>query len=84
MNDNNLKIANNLQKEIKELDYFIWRAEKSWTGKIIKKDEKYIFKANGYGVLEDAYYNLDNEMKNRMLVLLRERLVELKEKFNNL
>lgn len=84
MTEENLKKANDIQKEMKELENFIWHAERIWTGKIIKQTQKYIFKANGYGYFEDAEYNLSTEIKDRMLEVLKEYLEELKTKLNNL
>ena len=84
MTEENLKKANDIQKEMKELENFIWHAERIWTGKIIKQTQKYIFRANGYGCFEDAEYNLTTEMKDRILEVLKEHLEELKTKLNNL
>ena len=84
MTDKELERANYLKEKIKELDHFIWHAERVWTGKIIKKDTKYIFKVNGYGYFEDAEYGLSTKMKNRMLDMLREHLKEMKEELANI
>ncbi|SCG82720.1 hypothetical protein DW1_1147 [Proteiniborus sp. DW1] len=69
--------ANEIRSEIDKLEDFIWQAEKTWTGKIIKQTSRYIFKSNAYGTMESAEYELDNKMKNKVLDLLRERLKEL-------
>ena len=61
MTNEDLIKANEIKKEIKELDFFIWNAETVWTGKIIKRDTKYIFKANAYGALSSAEFNTGNK-----------------------
>ncbi|MNM10435.1 hypothetical protein D3C81_205610 [compost metagenome] len=82
MTDEELKAANSLAKEIKELDLFIWQAEKAWSGKIIKRKSSFIFRSDGYGALTSAEYQMDTEMKNRVLDVLRDRLTELKEQLH--
>lgn len=72
-----LNKANKIKDEIKKLEDFIWRAEITWTGKIIKQTSRYIFKSNAYGTMESKEYELDTEMKNRVIDVLRERLKEL-------
>lgn len=84
MTNEELKRANYLKEKIQELDNFIWTAERVWTGKIIKKSEQYIFKANSYGGLAEAEYNLNTKMKNKVLDLLREHLKEMKEELTNI
>ena len=80
MTPEDLKDANALTKEIEELDLFIWKAERTWTGKIIKRTPKFIFRSNGYGAFKSEEYNMDTEMKKRVLDVLRDRLTELKER----
>lgn len=46
MTDEQLARANELKNEIRELETFVNTAEKVWTGKIIKRVSKYIFKSN--------------------------------------
>lgn len=84
MTPEELKEANLLADEIKELEQFISRAEKVWTGKIIKRISKFIFRTNGYGALSSEEYQMDTEMKNRVLDVLRDRLTELKKQLHNL
>jgi hypothetical protein len=84
MTDKELEKANYLKKKIKELDSFIWHAEKVWTGKIVKQTEKYIFRANGYGCFDDSEYSLSTEMKDRLLDVLREHLKEMKTELDNI
>jgi hypothetical protein len=84
MTDKDLEKANNLKKEIGELDCFIRRAEMRWTGKIIKKDTKYIFKCNSCGGLESVEYNLNTEMKDKILDVLRDHLADLKNQLKEI
>lgn len=84
MTDEQLERAKYLQQEIRGLESFIWHSERIWTGKIIKRDTKYIFKANGYGCFEDKEYKLNTSMKDRMLGVLREHLNEMKEELKNI
>lgn len=84
MTSESLKKANKLQAEIRELEVFISNAESVWTGKIIKRDTKYIFKTNGYGAIDGAEYNLSYEMKNRVLDLLKAHLKELKDELKSI
>ena len=76
--------ANNINKEIKELDLFIWTAERVWTGKIIKKDTKYIFKSSAYGGIDSAEFNMNTEIKNKVLDVLRNHLKDLKIRLENI
>ena len=76
--------ANNIDKEIKELDLFIWTAERVWTGKIIKKDTKYIFKTNSHGVIDSAEFNMNTEIKDKVLDVLRNHLKDLKIRLENI
>lgn len=80
MDYKNLTKANELGKRIKELDSFIRVAERVWTGKLIQRELKYIFKSNQYGIYNSQEYEIDmgTEMKNKMLDILREQLQELK------
>ena len=84
MTDKDLEKANSLKKEIEELDCFIRRAEMRWTGKIIKKDTKYIFKSNAYGGMESVEYNLNTEMKDKVLDVLRDHLQDLKNQLEEI
>lgn len=84
MTNEQLERANHLKKDIQELEYFIGCAERRWTGKFIKQTEKYIFKANGCGALEKVEYNLNTDMKDKMLDVLREHLKEMKTELDNI
>ena len=84
MTDKDLIQANGIKKEIRELDIFISDAEIVWTGKIIKRDTKYIFKANAYGAFESTEYNMNTEIKNKVLNVLRDHLQDLKNQLKNI
>lgn len=84
MTSEDLIKANEIKKEIKELDLFIWTAEKVWTGKIIKKSCKYIFKSSSYGMLGEAEYHMNTEMKNKVLNVLRDHLKDLNNQLKSL
>ena len=83
MDRQGLNKANELQKEIDELESFIYSAEKVWTGKIIK-DTKYIFESNAYGVFESKEYKMNTEIKNKVLGVLRDHLQGLKTQLESL
>ncbi len=84
MKEQELLKANEIKKEIDELRDFIWSAEKVWTGKIIKKEVKYIFKANPYGALKSKEFEMKTEIKNKVLDTLREHLNDLIKKLENI
>ena len=77
MKKEDLNKANEIKKEIDELEHLIWSAEKVWTGKIIKRDIKYIFKSNAYGMIEEQEYRMNTNIKNKVLDVLREHLNNL-------
>jgi hypothetical protein len=76
--------ANNINKEIDKLENFIYKATSVWTGKIVannyietKRLGKFIFKSNSYGVVEGAELELDTEMKNEVLQVLKDKVTKL-------
>ena len=80
----NLNEANRIKKEIDELASFIWNAERTWTGKVIKRESKYIFKSMPYGVIESAEFNMNTEIKNKVLDVLKEHMENLKERLESI
>lgn len=87
MNTEDLKLANEIQKEIKELDLFIFMAERVWTGKLLQKTPKtssITFKSNAYGAINSSEYEMNTEVKNKVLDVLREHLQSLKDKLENM
>ena len=84
MTNEDLIKANDITKEIKELEAFIWTAEKVWTGKIIKKSCKYMFRSSACGMLGEAEYHMKTETKNKVLNVLRDHLQDLKNQLKSL
>lgn len=85
MTNEQLERANYLKEKIKELENFLWHAEQlAWTGKIIKRETKYIFRANAYGAFKDEDYFLSTQIKDRLLIVLKEHLKEMKEELENM
>lgn len=84
MNEIELGKANKLQKEIHELESFIRSAEQVWTGKLVKRTYKYIFRSSAYGIYNEKDYFMNTEIKNKVLDVLREHLTELKRKLEEL
>ena len=84
MTNEGLIRANEIKKELRELDYFIWSAEHVWEGKIIKQDTKYIFKSISYGVINSVEYKLNTSMKDKMLNILREHQEKLRVELSNI
>lgn len=84
MNTDDLRRANAIQREIKRIEGFLFYAERVWTGKIIKMDTKYIFKSNAYGALKSKELELNTELKDKMLEVLREYLRELKAELDKI
>lgn len=79
-----LILANEIKKEIDELEMFISSAEKVWTGKIIKRDTKYIFKSLSYGIIDSAEFNMNTTIKNKVLDVLREYLKDLYKRLEDI
>ena len=77
MTKDQLTKANKIKWEIDKLESFIWSAGRVWTGKIIKEVSRYIFESSAYGTIKSEEYELDTDVKNRVLDVLREKLKEL-------
>ena len=84
MTINDLIKANELKQEINELELFIYYAESVWTGKIIKKEIKYILKSNPYGIFNSYEFEMNTKIKNKVLDVLRNYLIELKNQLENI
>jgi hypothetical protein len=80
MTEKDLQLANNIQREIKNIEHFIWKAEKVWTGKLIQRVPILTFKSTPYGIFESSEFDLSTELKNKVLNVLRKELEILKEK----
>ena len=74
-----LREANRIEKEINRLEDFLYTAERVWKGKLTVEKQKYIFGSIPYGFLESKSIELDNDMKNKVLKLFRDRVKELKK-----
>ncbi len=84
MTDEELAKANEIKKEINELEEFLRVAEKVWTGKIIKKTSTITLLSNAYGVYSEAEYHLKTDIKNKVLDVLKEHLDSLKQKLSDM
>jgi|UPI0006B453D1 hypothetical protein len=84
MTEEELIKANELQKEIQKLEWFIRKARKVWTGKIIKRTSKFIFKSDSYGMFEEEEYEMNTEVKNKVLNVLVEHLKDLRKQLESL
>lgn len=77
MDSKTLKEANKINEEIKELEDFIFSAE---TGKI---DLKKII-TSGYGAFNRKEFEMNTDIKNKVLNVLYDYLKELKTKLDKL
>lgn len=84
MTNENLERANYLKKKIKELDDFIWYAERVWKGKLVQHTQKYILKTVPCGMFEESEYVLNTDIKDKILDVLRENLKEMKIELENI
>ena len=84
MDFNKLEKANELRKEIKELDSFIFTASRVWTGKLTIKDKVMKFISNSYGAFQSKEFNMNTDIKNRVLKVLEEYKSELEEEFKDI
>ena len=84
MTNENLERANYLKKKIKELEDFIWYAERVWNGKIVNQTQNDIFKTVPYGMFEEREYILNTNIKDKLLDVLRENLKEMKTELENI
>ena len=85
MTEEILKRGNEIQKDIKKLDYFISVAEMLWTGKLSIRKPKMFFASVSYGAIRGEEIELDTELKNEVLQVLknkRDRLVKELELLN--
>ena len=75
-----MRELNDLEKRIKELDNFTYKAGKVWRAKINLKKLSSV----AYGIFESVSYDMDTEIKNRVLDVLIEYQKELEKEFNEL
>lgn len=80
-----LKVANDLEKEIYELERFIYRASRVWTGRLTIKEKIMYFITDAYGMYNDELnFKMKTEIKDRVLQVLETYKEELEEKFKSL
>lgn len=79
MERSDLKKINELDNEIKELDDFLFVAKKVWKGRVTL--QKVISKA--YGFFGPTEFNMNTEIKNRVLKVLEDYKQELEIKIEN-
>lgn len=77
MTEQQLKRANELKKEIKELEWFTDRVSKSWRGKVKRIRERIIFSNVPYGVIEEKELECNTKLKNRINDVVMEYKKEL-------
>lgn len=80
MKKEQLTYAMKLNEEIKELENFLYAAEKVWTGKVNLKS----IIANAYGCFNQQEYNMNTKVKSKVLNVLQEYLKELKTKMESI
>ena len=80
MSDQELREANEIQRQIRQLENFLSYGEKVWTGELIKRVPVITVKSNSYGIYGEAVYELDTETKNEVLEFLRAKRSKLKER----
>lgn len=82
-----LKRANDIQKEIKEIESFLLAAERTWNGKLNKRVEyieKFFIKSNSYGIFEECELQLNTDLKNKMINILKVEVIRLKKEMTEL
>lgn len=84
MTSTDLERANEINKEIRELESFIFTASRVWEGKLIRQEQRYIFKTISYGAFSSEEYFMNTDIKNKVLDVLRNHLEELKEELRQL
>lgn len=84
MDTNTLKRANDLKKEIGELDNFIFYASKVWGGQLTIKEKIMSFISNSYGSFKSKEFKMNTDIKNRVLDVLIKYKDELEEEFKNI
>lgn len=82
MSDQQLREANEIQRQIRQLENFLFYGERTWTGELVKRVPKITIKSSSYGTFGEAVYELDTETKDEMLEVLRGKLSKLKERLS--
>ena len=84
MDFDKLKRANDLDEQIRKLDYFIFYANRAWTGKLTIKDKIVKFITDSYGATQSKEFNMNTEIKDRVLKVLQDYKNELEEEFKGI
>lgn len=84
MTERDLVRANELAKEIRELEEFIHVASSVRTGKLLSKEVRLVFKTTAYGIFNSEEYEMGKEITKKVLQVLRDYLAELKEELRQL
>lgn len=84
MTDKDLEKANELKEQIRILSIFLITARNVWTGKMVIKKSRFrlCFVANGYGMFTSEEFELNNKLKNKVVEVLENELVELKNELD--
>lgn len=86
MTNEELKRANELKKQIHEIELFLITARNVWKGALVikRRKPKLFFRANGYGYFNSKEFELNTELKNEVVKLLKDKLEEMKKEFENI
>lgn len=85
MTPEKLRHANKLYEEIRALERFIFNAERKWEGRLIRQTNSFFFFcAPAYGSLETENLELDKDLKNKVLEVIRNELALKREELDNI
>lgn len=82
-----LKKANAIQEKIYDIDSFLRTAEKVWECKLVSLKEvrpKFFIRSCGYASHDQKNLEIDAELKNKVLNVLREEVLDLEKKLEDL
>lgn len=82
MSDEQLREANEIQRQIRQLDNFLFYGERVWTGELVKRVPLITVKSHSYGMFGEAVYELDTETKNEVLEFLKAKRSKLHERLS--
>ena len=80
---------NIVSEEIKELEWFIYVAEKVWRANLVNRlkfkpsQSKVMFKTNAYGVFDSKEYELPDHLRYKFITILKEEVQDLKDYLGN-
>lgn len=84
MDRETLDKATVLKSQIRELDNFIYPAQKTWTGKLQIRKKKMFFKSDAYGYVNSVELELDAKLKNEILNFIIAKRDKLEEELGKL